>query len=173
MTGPTRADGEPSLSYLEPTQILPWVKPAPRGVEWMLGVGRGNQWGLVKGMRQEVLVVYLSPRCTNARAEASSKMMFSFFRRRYLASRHHVDSHHPLCLLSGGFVQNLPQENSRYLVCFLSAVGGEKIKGKKKKQYASNYSKISGGFLDYYNHRCCSSLTGNLVFQSILPKVGK
>lgn len=60
MTGPTRADGEPSLSYLEPTQTLPWVKPAPWGVEWMLGVGRENQWGLVKGMRQEVLVVPLT-----------------------------------------------------------------------------------------------------------------
>ena len=51
--------------------------------------------------------------------------VFSLFCRRYLASCHHLDSHYSFCLLTGGFVQNVPEENSRYLVCFLC--GGKKI----------------------------------------------
>lgn len=48
--------------------------------------------------------------------EAAGKMMFSLFCRRYLANCDHLDSHYPFCLLTGGFVQNVPEENSRYLV---------------------------------------------------------
>lgn len=50
---------------------------------------------------------------------AAGKIMMLFFCRRYLASRHHLDSYYPLCLLPGVFVQNMPEENSRYLACFL------------------------------------------------------
>lgn len=53
------------------------------------------------------------------KSEAAAKIMFSLFCRCYLANCHHPDSHYPLCLLTGGFVQNVPEENSRYLVCFL------------------------------------------------------
>lgn len=59
------------------------------------------------------------------KSEAAAKIMFSLFFRYYLASCHHPDSHYPLCLLTGGFVQNVPEENSRYLVCFLCR-GGNK-----------------------------------------------
>lgn len=59
--------------------------------------------------------------CTQRQCKpgAAGKITFSFFCRCYLANCHHLDSHYPFCLLTGGFVQNVPEENSRYLVYFL------------------------------------------------------
>lgn len=64
---------------------------------------------------------YIQRQC---KSEAAAKIMLSLFCRCYLASCHHPDSHYPFCLLSGGFVQSVPEENSRYLVCFLCRESG-------------------------------------------------
>lgn len=47
-------------------------------------------------------------------------------------------------------------------------------RGKNIYPRAFYYYKISEAFLDYFNHRCHSRLIGKLLlFQSILPEVGK
>lgn len=84
------------------------------------------------------------------KSEAAAKITFSLFCRRYLATCHHPDSHYPLCLLTGGFVQNVPEENSRYLVCFLCRGRGE----------INVLFIIKRPLLDYLNHRCRGSLVG-------------
>lgn len=91
------------------------------------GCGRNNRssrWCLVKWSWSCLL-----PLCMRVPVQckqgAAGKIMFSLFCRRYFANCHYLDSHYPLCLLAGGFVQNVPEENPRYLVCFLW--GGGKI----------------------------------------------
>lgn len=95
------------------------------------------------------------------KSETALKIMLSLFCRCYLANCHHPDSHYTLCLLTGGLVQNVPEEYSRYLVCFLCRGGEINV---------LFINKIS--VLDYLNLHCCGTLMGKLFVFCVLPKVG-
>lgn len=95
-----------------------------------------------------------------SKSEPAAKIMFPLFCRCYLANCHHPDSHYPLCLLTGGFVQNVPEENSRYLVCFL-------CRGGNQCAFI-----IKRSLLDYLDHHCCGSLMRKFFVFCVLPEVG-